>query len=341
MTLSPGDATAHDTATCHFPGCTRPSRPDPATGRPAKYCEEVVDGVRHNRVNAWHRRRADKPAGSADSGAVSAAPVSMARATLEQRLMAIPEALTQFAELLNGVVAELRTAGDLEAAGAEVEDARREALAQVSEAERRASAAERARREAEARAAATETERAEADAVAEAAIAEKDRAQTESEQQLASVRAEASAAIQAAEQQVQAAQEQAKQADIEREQQVQAARDEVLAARAAIAGAEAARDAAREGAEREREATVETRRELEQVRADARADHQALQTQHAEQLRQLTEAADARAAALGSALDVARGAAQTYRAELAGASASPPASPETHSSSRGRRPQKP
>ena len=330
MPVSPGGAPASDTATCHFPGCTRPSRPDPATGRPAKYCEEVIDGVRHNRVNAWHRRRADKPAGPADS-AVSSAPVSMARATLEERLAAIPEALTPFAELLNRAVAELRTAGDLEAAGAEVEDARREALAQVAEAERRASAADRARREAEARAAAAETERAEADAVAEAAIAEKDRAQTESEQQLASVRAEASAAAQAAEQQVQAAQEQARQADAE-----------VLAARAAIAGAEAARDAAREGAEREREATVETRRELEQVRADARADRQALQTQHAEQLRQLTESADARAAALSSALDVARGAAETYRAQLAGATASPPlASPETHSSSRGRRPQKP
>ena len=389
MTLSPGDATAHDTATCHFPGCTRASRPDSATGRPAKYCEEVVDGVRHDRVNAWHRRRADKPAGPADS-AVSSAPVSMARATLEERLAAIPEALTQFAELLNGAVAELRTAGDLEAAGAEVEDARREALAQVSEAERRASAADRARREAEARAAAAETERAEADAVAEAAIAENHRARTESEQQLASVRAEASAAVQAAGQQVQAAQEQARQADIEREQQVQAARDELLAARdqataaeaareaaeaaaererqvtaalrtriedlrsqceaaraeaatarAVIAGAEAARDTAQQAAERERAATVETRRELEQVRADARADHQALQTQHAEQLRQLTEAADARAAALGSALDVARGAAETYRAQLAGATASPPASPETHSSSRGRRPQKP
>jgi hypothetical protein len=134
MTLSPGDATAHDTATCHFPGCTRPSRPDPATGRPAKYCEELVDGVRHNRVNARHRRRADKPAGPADSSAVSSAPVSMARATLEERLATIPERLTQFAELLNGAVAELRTAGDLEAAGAEVEDARQEAQAQVSEA---------------------------------------------------------------------------------------------------------------------------------------------------------------------------------------------------------------
>jgi hypothetical protein len=36
--------------------------PDAATGRRALYCEEVVDGVRHDRVNAWRRRRADATA---------------------------------------------------------------------------------------------------------------------------------------------------------------------------------------------------------------------------------------------------------------------------------------
>jgi len=57
-------------------------------------------------------------------------------------------------------------------------------------------------------------------------------------------------------------------------------------------------------AERERQATAALRTQIEDLRsqldtarADARADHQALQTQHAAQLRQLTEAADARGGA--------------------------------------------
>ena len=358
MTLSPDDAGAavDDTAVCHFPGCTRPSRPDPATGRPAKYCEQVVDGVLHNRANAWHRRRGERATavGGAESAA-SSAPVSMARATLEQRLADLPEALSRFTEYLSGVVAEVRTAGDMEAAGAEVEDAHREALAKVADADRRASAADRARRDAEARSAAAETERAEADAAAEDAIAETARLRAEFEEQLVGVRAEADAAVEAAEHRAAAAEAQVRQDAAERDEQVQAARDETMgarsaaaaaeagreaaqeaaarerdtaatlrnqieqlrgevdaarvdatAARSAAAAAEAARDAAQEATERERAAAAEARRQLEQAHAEARSDREALRSEHAEQLRQLRQAGDDRAAALNAALDVAQ-----------------------------------
>ena len=45
---------------CTYPGCTRPRRPDPATGRPSRYCERADEGGGpiHNRGTAWKARRA-------------------------------------------------------------------------------------------------------------------------------------------------------------------------------------------------------------------------------------------------------------------------------------------
>jgi len=92
------------------------------------------------------------------------------RAGSDDRLTQLPEQLARFTEYLDSVVAQVRVAGDLDAAGAEVEDAHREALAKVAEAERR-TAAERARREAESQAAEADTQHADTDA-AEDAITE-------------------------------------------------------------------------------------------------------------------------------------------------------------------------
>ena len=332
MTISADDAAAPAVATdvCHFPGCTRPSRPDPATGRPAKYCEEVIDGVLHNRANAWHRRRANRAAGADEIAPAAAAPVSMARATLEERLTELPQRLAGFIEYLNGVVTEVHTAGDLDAAGAEVEDAHREALTKVAEADHRAAAAERARREAEARAADAETQRAEADAAAEDAIAETERTRTDFEQQLARVRAEAAAQVEAAERRAAAAEETARRADVDRDEQVQAAREDVLAARSAAAAAQAAREAAEQTAQRDQLVAAEARQAVERAREQAQAEREALRAEHAEHIRQLRQDAAERAAALSAALDVARGAALEYQAQLAtGRAATAPGAKKT------------
>ena len=96
----------------------------------------------------------------------------MARATLEQRLTELPDKIGELRRYFDGLLAELRTASDIEAAGAEVEDAHRDALTKITEAERQAAAAQRACRHAEERANTAELQRAEADAVAEEAIAE-------------------------------------------------------------------------------------------------------------------------------------------------------------------------
>lgn len=87
------------------------------------------------------------------------APVSMARATLEQRLADFPVKLTEFRDYVDAAIATIRQAGDIDAAGVEVEDAHRDAMAKVTEVERRASAAERAARLAEDRATVAERER--------------------------------------------------------------------------------------------------------------------------------------------------------------------------------------
>lgn len=178
---------------CHYPGCGRASRPDPATGRPSLYCEQAdpEGGPVHNRASAWRARRARSSGAVVVQQDTAAAPVSLARATLEQRLAELPAQVAGLREFLDAVLEGVRAAGDVEAAGAEVEDAHREALSKITEAERRAAGAERAARLAEERAAVAERDRAEADAVAEEALAEAARVQDEVHAEMARVRAEA------------------------------------------------------------------------------------------------------------------------------------------------------
>ena len=141
----------------------------------------------------------------------------MARATLDERLLQLPAQLTEFREYLDAVVVDVRTASDLDAAGAEVEGAHREDLARIAEAEHQASAAARGRREAEIRAADAETQRAEADAAAEDAVAETARVEQHAEDQLAQVRTEAATQVQAAQDRAAAADGAARRAAADRD----------------------------------------------------------------------------------------------------------------------------
>ena len=171
---------------CTYPGCTRPRRPDPATGRPSRYCERADEGGGpiHNRGTAWKARRAHTGDAPPREDGLTA-PVSMARATLEQRLSELPGRFEDLRQYLDGVVLDLRAAGDVEAAGSEVEDAHREALTKVTEAERRAAAAERTARSAEAAAKAAQEEREEADALTEEATAEAARIKADAKAEIA------------------------------------------------------------------------------------------------------------------------------------------------------------
>ena len=96
---------------CSYPRCTRRRRPDPVTGRPGRYCEEADEGGGpvHNRASAFKARRADQQAGvdvQEDLG--TAAPVSMARATLDQRLDELPGRLEDLRSFLGEMAATVR-----------------------------------------------------------------------------------------------------------------------------------------------------------------------------------------------------------------------------------------
>lgn len=268
---------------CHYPGCSRARRPDPATGRPTRYCGQADPdgGPVHNPASAWRAR-------NAQSGATAvatqdergfAAPVSLARASLEQQLDQLPEKVTELREYLDDVLAGIRQAGDVEAAGAEVEDAHRDALTKITEADRRTAAAERAAREAEGRAGAAERDREEADQLLEDAMAEMARVREEAAAEINQVRVDAEAAVERAQGQLVAAQDEHRARLAERDAEVEQARHEATAAQVEAAAAHAARQAAEADAAREREATIELRAELDQARHEAEAIRQRLQAE--------------------------------------------------------------
>ena len=249
---------------CTYPGCTRPRRPDPATGRPSRYCERADEegGPVHNRATAWKARRTHREdaAPTQDEGGGLSAPVSMARATLDQRLAELPGRVADLRQYLDAVVLDLRAAGDIEAAGSEVEDAHREALTKVTAAEGRAAAAERAARSAHAIAQAAQQDRAEADALTEEATAEMERVRQQAQTEVA--RAHEQLAAQAAEFTAGLA---------ERDAEVDQARRDVADARTEAASAVASQNAATTQAARERETAAQLRQELDTARRDFEA----------------------------------------------------------------------
>ncbi|OHU76132.1 hypothetical protein [Mycobacteroides chelonae] len=347
-------ATPADLTTCHFPGCTEPSRPDPSTGRKAKYCEQTIDGVLHNRANAWHHRRKQEPAAEPVPEELVAAPVSMARATLEERLNRLPGLFGDARAYLDSLIEDLRAASDLEAAGAEVEDVRREALAQTTAAEQRASAAERARREAEALAHEAAAQREEADSAAEELVAELARRQVEFDEQMTQLRTDSDAQLDQAAQRAQAAEEARDQAEQDRA----AAQDELIAERAALAAAEANTERERATGARLSVELAELRRELESahlktaaaegnataareaqqvadaaaaehrelarqaqvateaVRTQMRADMDSLRAETAERLQRERESADERVAAALATTEALKATVAAYKAQL-------------------------
>ena len=292
---------------CTYPGCTRPRRPDPATGRPSRYCERADEegGPVHNRATAWKARRTHREdaAPTQDEGGGLSAPVSMARATLDQRLAELPGRVADLRQYLDAVVLDLRAAGDIEAAGSEVEDAHREALTKVTAAEGRAAAAERAARSAHAIAQAAQQDRAEADALTEEATAEMERVRQQAQTEVA--RAHEQLAAQAAEFTAGLA---------ERDAEVDQARRDVADARTEAASAVASQNAATTQAARERETAAQLRQELD----TARRDFEAARIQYQDQIesaRMDLQAATTETAALRTALAEAN--AQAAAAERA------------------------
>ncbi|MBS9535586.1 hypothetical protein KIH27_18530 [Mycobacterium sp. M1] len=255
---------------CTYPGCTRPRRPDPTTGRPTRYCEQADDdgGPVHNRVTAWKARQAQQSTVDTQDPPGVAAPVSLARATLEQHLTELPDKLAEQRRYLDALLDTLRTASDLEAAGAEVEDAHRDALAKVVDAERRAADAERIARAATARAEHAERDRAEADAIAADALTEAAQIRDAAQAQLHQVQAAAEAEVTQARSELAAANEKHAATTTQHQAELQQARDEATEARAAAAAARTALDAAETQAA---DAITQLRADVESARSQAGA----------------------------------------------------------------------
>lgn len=266
---------------CHYPGCGRARRPDPATGRPTRYCGEAdpAGGPVHNPASAWRARNAQGGAVATQDPAGVAAPVSLARATLEQRLDELPGKFAELREYLDAVLTGVQAAGDVEAAGAEVEDAHRDALTKITDADRRAAAAERNARLAEERARAAERDREEADALVEDALAEVERVRAEAAAEIAQVRAETEAAIGRMKEQLSAAEDEHRNLLAERDADLDRARHDATTAQVAAAAAQAAQQAADAEAARERQSATELRAELDQARRDGEEMRQRLQAQ--------------------------------------------------------------
>lgn len=267
--------------TCRYPGCTRSIQAsDPAVGRPNEYCgkSDSDGGPVHNRFNSWRARRA---AGTAAALAVddpvqaerSPSPsVSMARVTLEQHLADLPGQVRVMCAALDAIVAAVAQASDLEAAGLEVEDAHREALAKVAEADRRTSAAERSAREAEQRAAASDRDRREAEELAEDALAELESIRAQAAAEIEAVREHAAAANHALREEIAGERAEHAQELAEHTTAVDQHRAAAEAAQLDAAAANSAKDSAEEALAREIDTTTELRAQLDSTRQEAHDD---------------------------------------------------------------------
>jgi len=145
-----------DQRICRFPGCTQPAVPSEAgTGRPPEYC----DNPAHNKAAAWRERQRLAKTALGQPGEVEGRPVDTARQRASEIAAQLAQVAEHFLQQLPRAIEEIRTAGDLDAAEAQIESVQSEADERVASATARAVKAEQAQRRAEA-------ERAEADAAA-------------------------------------------------------------------------------------------------------------------------------------------------------------------------------
>ncbi|MBN1092123.1 hypothetical protein JKP75_05820 [Blastococcus sp. TML/M2B] len=153
------DATETERRTCRFPGCQRPAAASRAgAGRPPEYCDDSA----HNRTAAWHARRRLRTEQAVHAAGTEQRPIDAARQRASELHGQVAGMIEHLNQQLKGLLEELRTVADPEAAELQIETVTSEAAEQVATAAARASRAEQAQQRAEA-------ERAEADSAAEEA----------------------------------------------------------------------------------------------------------------------------------------------------------------------------
>ncbi|SFE42069.1 hypothetical protein [Blastococcus tunisiensis] len=146
---------------CRFPGCRRPAAASQSgAGRPPEYCDDSA----HNRTAAWHARRRLRTEQSEHASGIEHRPIDAARQRASELHGQVAGMIEHLNQQLKGLLEELRTVADPEAAELQIEAVTSEAAEQVATAAARASRAEQAQQRAQA-------ERAEADSAAEEASA--------------------------------------------------------------------------------------------------------------------------------------------------------------------------
>ncbi|MGH3155803.1 MAG: hypothetical protein ACRDNF_04385 [Streptosporangiaceae bacterium] len=311
------------TSLCAFPDCDQPTAP-PTSGRGAKpkYCADE----NHNPLSA-HRERRRRQAESTGQRAeeTGGQPVTIGLTRATELVRALEKLTAQHADTLTRAVAELRSAGDVESAEAEVYAARTSADQRVAAAEARLAEEINRRREAEADRDQAHADREEADEAASQAISRMDdltrelaALHTTTDEQLRQLRDQAATDIQQARDH---AQREISQARDEATRQVVEATSQLRRAEQETARAQQAEGAAIERADR---AQAQATEENSRIRTDAQRERDELHAATDARLAALEEARTAlriRAERAEAELDTARAENERLTEQLIGATA--------------------
>jgi len=314
-------STAAATSLCAYPDCDQPTaKPTSDRGAKPKYC----DDENHNPLTA-HRERRRRQAESTGQRAeeTGGQPVTIGLTRATELVRALEKLTAQHADTLTRAVAELRSAGDVKSAEAEVYAARTSADQRVAAAEARLAEEINRRREAEADRDQAHADREEADEAASQAISRMDELTRDlaalhitTEGQLRQVRDQAAADIQQARD---TAQRDIGQARDGATRQVVEATSQLRRAEQETTRAQQGEAAAIKRADR---AQAQAAEETSRIRADSQRERDELHAATAARLAALEEARDSlriRAERAEADLDTARAENQRLAEQLAAA----------------------
>ena len=308
---------------CAYPGCDQPvAAPTSDRGAKPKYCDDAT----HNPLTAHReRRRRDAETTGQRVEETGGQPVTIGLTRATELVRALEKLTAQHADTLARAVAELRSAGDVESAEAEVYAARTSADQRVAAAEARLAEEMNRRREAEAGRDHAQAERKEADEAASQAIGRMDELtrelaelRTATDEQLRQLREQTAADIQQARD---TAQREIGQARDEATRQVAEATSQLRRAEGETARAQQAGAAAIQRADR---AQAQAAEETGRIRTDAQRERDELHAATDARLAALEEARDSlriRAERAEADLDTARAETQRLTEQLAEATA--------------------
>jgi len=289
---------------CAYPGCDQsPAAPGSDRGAKPKYCDDPG----HNPLSGHReRRRKEAEASGQRAEETGGQPVTFGITRAAELISTLEKLTAQHADTLTRAIAELRAAGDLESAEAEVYAARTTADQRIATTEAHLAEEVQRRMTAETERGTARAHRDQADEAAAAAITRMDQL----ERELADLRAATEAEIRDI--------RDSSAADIEHaHDQAQAAIDAARGHAAhQIADAQARARQAERDAALARQAEAAAVAQAEHARSTATDETARIRTDHQRALDQLTTATSARITALEETRDAFRSRAQRAEADL-------------------------